>query len=283
MNRMKKYAAIGAAAMMASGLLALPAQAQMATVTNVCTFQNPAKIALQFDGAVESDAWSVFITQENFSTYFTGNCPSLSGFIQEVIDDNAPTFQMKSGRANALYSFDWTLWTYRLSSTGEVELGLRGVIEMVGDGQYGYGTWIPSPYLQYDVDYFTGETTCGGDCYDDYVWAVAGNTVVKNVSNVSAHVRRSKSGKWIRISVNTDRNQCVLNGSYTDGALCTPLRAYSSDRVVIRRNGKYAGSFKVNASGFGKMWVKEPKGKQTYTVTLLESPMSFAATKTFVR
>lgn len=281
--RAKILSAVGAISLVASGLVTTAVLASPAIISNICLLQNPERIAIQYDGTTDASNWDAWVTQDNYSSYFTGSCPSFDAMVGEVANDNAPNFELKAGRGSAYYDTTFQTWDYRDATTGELLTGLHISSAFPSDGFYGLGTWIPSPFIEYSLDFPTGTTTCSGPCLDNYEWKFARNTVVKNTSSISAHVRRSKSGKWIRISVLVDRNQCSLNSAYTEGATCTPARAFKTDRVVIRRNGKYAGSFKINSSGFGKMWVKEPKGKQNYTVTVLESSQSFSATKAFVR
>jgi len=207
---------------------------------------------------------TTYISRSNLSCPAETNGHELSiNWYEENDNSSNVTFLDEQGNELALE------YCYRSKLDLEVGVFARGNVPCLHS--YGkLGVFVKAKANSKIYDRLTGKT---------YSVVLAAPFQVKRATDVTAKVKRS--GSFLNIKINADRNYSVDNGRGHTNKRQTVIAKDKADRAIVKRGNKVIAIVKLSIYGNGKVKIKDIAGKNNYTVTLIETDGNYAGVASF--
>lgn len=115
-----------------------------------------------------------------------------------------------------------------------------------------------------------------------YALALAAPFTIKRRTDVTATAKRVKKGR-LAITISADRNASFRNTTAPTYRRQTVLPGTRADHAVVRRGTKVLARVKLTAYGKGSVTVRDIKGRNPYTVTMVATDANYEGVARFVR
>jgi hypothetical protein len=169
----------------------------------------------------------------------------------------------------------WLVPNTSANSQGEAERREMGLANPGGEGaNSAFGRFTSAPYglsVVSKADYTTR-----------YALTLAAPFTIKRRTNVSATAKRTKTGT-LAITISADRNASFSNKVAQTYRRQTVLPDTPADHAVLRRGSKVLKRVKLSPYGKGSVTVRDAKGRNAYSVTMVETNDNYQGVARFTR
>lgn len=176
------------------------------------------------------------------------------------------------------------LWLIPLAGSG-IQQGEAARREMVGPSDMGGssgGAGSTSPFGRFTSPPSGLTVRPTSDYSTSYALTLAAPFTIKRRTNVSATAKRTTTGA-LAITISADRNASFSNKVAQTYRRQTVLPDTPADHAVVRRGSKVLKRVKLSPYGKGSVTVRDAKGRNAYSVTMVETNDNYQGVARFTR